>query len=865
MAYSDVILTEPGLVSYWRLDEASGSVLDSKDANTGTVNGSGITRAVPGLISDVDTALSSNGTTGTYIRIPHNANLDGGSQITIEAWVKPAGIPASTSPWLITRDSVNKCWQIRHYQSGDARWEFNVYDSAGTRIVTTVTSPTAAVGTRQHLVMTFDATAGLKAYINGVQVGTASGTGLSVGSDSSDTLLLAHSSTDTVGFNGTLDEVAFYNTALTLTQIQTHYNTGTGPWSASPPAAKGVATAWPLSGPPAPLNLFPPAAGATARSLRPDIRDFHFGPVRVVREVPPTRLHVAITTPDGHRYRWGRDARNGENVPDGLRFSSTAPGGYESLDVTLARNPRLDYNDLEELSDLRVLGPGGELAGEYRLEGRPITSGDQMAVSPSAVGWQNHLNDRESESCLFIDRDLSHWTGASNLRNEALQNAGYAPNGASVDPGIPARLTLEVQQPNQAASPSLTQPWTVTEGYYNPGSGIQIGKVRATTRNFPTTGLGAGWVFRLFLCDREGYTTDGSGKRTLVAAGQPPPAGSGGGLLVTSNLSTAGNSTVEAIAVAGDIRAVAQLYYNGALVNQATYDGYLENLRVIGNHGLTIYPVDGSRPDVEGVLASDVVQYIITHFAPLINVNPQNVQTSTFIIPDLMFTSTTPGDMINQTLRFGIPPPDWFVWGGRQFYLHDQGINNRHWRARIGPSKMSETGPQIDKLFNQIVVEYSDVDGSTYTVGPTGSGADTIDDTLVDPDPMNPLNQYRAPNGSPLIKRHYLTMGTSAPDIASVVGRNFLQSAKLVTHAGQASLVGYVEDADTGILAPYWAVKAGDTLAFTDAADTSPRRITRADHDDGSKTCTVSLDAPPDTMSGMLERLGAEITSIGLG
>ena len=66
-------------------------------------------------------------------------------------------------------------------------------------------------------------------------------------------------------------------------------------------------------------------------------------------------------------------------------------------------------SDLERLSTLRVIGVGGEIAGEYRLERTPSRSGDQMVISPSAVGWQAHLDDHKSVTIVFIDRELGRW------------------------------------------------------------------------------------------------------------------------------------------------------------------------------------------------------------------------------------------------------------------------------------------------------------------------------------------------------------------------------------------------------------------------------------------------------------------------
>src|SRR4030095_11249083 len=77
-------------VSYWRLDETSGtSATDSTGGRTGTYTG-GDTLNPTGALSDgADNAGSTNGTTG-YVAVPYAAALNP-AQFTLEAWAKPTG------------------------------------------------------------------------------------------------------------------------------------------------------------------------------------------------------------------------------------------------------------------------------------------------------------------------------------------------------------------------------------------------------------------------------------------------------------------------------------------------------------------------------------------------------------------------------------------------------------------------------------------------------------------------------------------------------------------------------------------------------------------------------------------------------
>lgn len=103
----------------------------------------------------------------------------------------------------------------------------------------------------------------------------------------------------------------------------------------------------------------------------------------------------------------------------------------------------------------------------------------------------------------------------------------------------------------------------------------------------------------------------------------------------------------------------------------------------------------------------------------------------------------------------------------------------------------------------------------------------------------------------------------STPAAATEVGRRFLAESKQLDRSGSAKLVGYVED-DRGVVHPFHHVRAGDTISFVDASDTSERRIIRASHDFESRTCSVDLDAPPAGIDALLQRLGVVLVPLSL-
>jgi hypothetical protein len=257
------------------------------------------------------------------------------------------------------------------------------------------------------------------------------------------------------------------------------------------------------------------------------------------------------------------------------------------------------------------------------------------------------------------------------------------------------------------------------------------------------------------------------------------------------------------------------------------------------------------------VFPSDVITHAIRTWAPVIKVPTDNVTTSGVAISHLTWVEpTTVADMISTANRFELY--DWAVWEGPAFWYYPRGGRGRSWRARVAPAELQEHGPDIQRVWNGVIVRYQDVDGTTKTVGPVGSNADQETVVCQDDDPENPANQRG-------IRRwDLLDMGgTSVVLEAALVGQVFLSQAKLLDTSGQAQLVGYVED-DKGVIWPASHVRAGDYISFVDASDTSSRRIVKASYDHSSRTTSIDLDAPPDGLSALLERLQVVLVPLGL-
>lgn len=553
----------------------------------------------------------------------------------------------------------------------------------------------------------------------------------------------------------------------------------------------------------------------------------------LVRERPPLRLCVSVRTPDGPSYRWGADNPRAANKPQGLTFSTAMPGGFDQCSCTLERDPRLSYPDLVELSDVQVLGPGGEVVWEGRLEEFPDTAGDQAQVSPQCVGYQAHLDDDNSASEIYVDQQLSKWGDPSLSRQIALLLAGYgfASGQSAADPtsGTPALV--------QTLSDSWAATLPINESWYDAGAGNLIAKVYYSLL-LQEAAIGA-WTEGVAL------SSDANASTTENTANLHPSAPVAAYFTPTT-----------------PYRFAFIQHYNGTPnigAQGANYIALWEQLALYGDHGLPLY-----GPDPQGVLASDVIAHAVGRWAPKIRftVGPGGtIQPSGFVLDQLAFTPTTASAIVKQAAQYELL--DWAVWertagtDGPTMYVNERGARGKVWRARVGPAQLQESGPQVSRIWNGVIVTFTAIDGTTQTAGPPGSGATYTDPSLADPDPQNPANEAGITRWAPL------PLGTSTPTGAIQAGAVFLRAQKEVATAGQAAIVGHVQDS-SGVWFPYHAVRGGDSVVFTDAHDTSPRRVVSTGSDDSTKTNTVQLDQPPDTTTALLERMSESIGPLGL-
>lgn len=214
-----------GPLAYYRLSNLQGTTVDdfSGNAYTGTTHNSP-TLQVPTLLTDAqdssDTAMTFASASSQYISLPTTFTPTGAHPWSLEAWINIASVPA-TGNYAICSMGTNGTRQaailLMEVSSG-------VVKLSCATISGDIIGPAISANTTYHVVGTYDGTS-TRLYQNGTLV--AGPTAFTLNLAQSFANISSDRATVTDPFNGTIDEVAFYNYALSDTQSATHYAAGT--------------------------------------------------------------------------------------------------------------------------------------------------------------------------------------------------------------------------------------------------------------------------------------------------------------------------------------------------------------------------------------------------------------------------------------------------------------------------------------------------------------------------------------------------------------------------------------------------------------------------------------------------------------
>jgi hypothetical protein len=215
-SYATVVAAD-GPVSWWRLDESSGTVAaDQRSVNPGTYLAGTKLATASLLATTTDTAVGFDGAKGA-VKVPQATSLNLTSPMTLEAWIKPASLPASGSFTSILTKAESYSLQFN-----GPKLEFTVIQS-GTRHRLQAPSGAIVAGSIYYVAGTYNGTT-QRLYINGALVASAALSGAA--STTSNPLYIGSWDGTSEFFGGVIDEPAIYGKALTAEAVAHHYTAG---------------------------------------------------------------------------------------------------------------------------------------------------------------------------------------------------------------------------------------------------------------------------------------------------------------------------------------------------------------------------------------------------------------------------------------------------------------------------------------------------------------------------------------------------------------------------------------------------------------------------------------------------------------
>jgi hypothetical protein len=229
---STVLADNP--IAYYRLEETSGYVAADSSAS-GTFPGDYIVNGAfpflgwPGIDTN-SIAVSASLGFANYVSVGYYPELNQPGPFSFEVWARPVSIPTGgnyrcpigNSPAFGT--ATYSGWYV--YQTPDVPSEFALVTPTGDVFIQTTNY---SIGNWYYLAGTYDGT-NMSFYVNGALIGTQRANAYvanSVNNAGLCTLAIGQRGDGYGNFDGELDEAAFYTNALTLAQIQAHYQAGT--------------------------------------------------------------------------------------------------------------------------------------------------------------------------------------------------------------------------------------------------------------------------------------------------------------------------------------------------------------------------------------------------------------------------------------------------------------------------------------------------------------------------------------------------------------------------------------------------------------------------------------------------------------
>ncbi len=110
---------------------------------------------------------------------------------------------------------------------------------------------------------------------------------------------------------------------------------------------------------------------------------------------PDVALYAELENAEGRAYRLDPDDLEAANRSTAIKFGTRLMEGYTSGSVSVARDIRKHWGDLQLNGTLRFVGEAARVAYEGRLSRFPASNAEGHRIGLEAVGWLTHARDRK--------------------------------------------------------------------------------------------------------------------------------------------------------------------------------------------------------------------------------------------------------------------------------------------------------------------------------------------------------------------------------------------------------------------------------------------------------------------------------------
>lgn len=221
--YASVVMADSPL-AYWRMNETSGTTLSDSSGNSHHLTiPSGVTLNNASLTNESSAkCISMNGS--NKISISAGTWMPSGNAArTIELWFSSTATPGGAALGLLGygKNATRQAFNMRTAKTSEPYpAESYVFWTYADDLVVTVEN-SWNTGTPHHLALTYDGARNLKAYLDSVLIGSKT-LSADLATPTNTTLYIGGNTLENA-WNGKLQEVAIYNTALSASKIADRY------------------------------------------------------------------------------------------------------------------------------------------------------------------------------------------------------------------------------------------------------------------------------------------------------------------------------------------------------------------------------------------------------------------------------------------------------------------------------------------------------------------------------------------------------------------------------------------------------------------------------------------------------------------